>query len=224
MSINTKAGFSIVSWTGDGNIRTIPHGLNEAPEFFILKGLDGRAWATYHDRYSAGNNTTNTGNYYAQLNSGVPQIDNAQFNSTAPTADVFTVGTYNYVNGVNYMGYFWHSVPGYSFIGKWINNAYSDGTYVHCGFKPSWIIIREDSAAGEKWYIIDNKRQPLNTDTGQGVALSPNTNGVEAAAVGGGVAPKMSKSEQTNHILMKIRVFMKITLFLLEYMILLTFT
>ena len=53
---------------------------------------------------------------------------------------------------------------------------------MHCGFKPSWIIIREDSAAGEKWYIIDNKRQPLNTDTGQGVALNPNTNDVEAAA------------------------------------------
>ena len=188
MSINTKAGFSIVSWTGDGNIRTIPHGLNEAPEFFILKGLDGRAWATYHDRYSAGNNTTNTGNYYAQLNAGPPSIDNAMFNSTAPTADVFTVGTYNYVNNINYMGYFWHSVPGYSFIGKWINTGANDGTYVHCGFKPSWIIIREDSAAGENWYLIDNKRMPLNKATGATVKLNANTNYSEASVQQGTVA------------------------------------
>jgi len=178
MSVNTKAGFSIVSWTGDGTAgRTLPHGLNEKPEFFILRGLDARAWATYHEQYV---NYPNTGNYYAQLNGTNPSVDNAMFNSTAPTADLFTVGSYNVVNAVNYIGYFWHSVPGYSHIGEWRNVAEALGTYIYCGFKPAWLLIRCTDAA-ENWYIQDNKRSPTNYTTGGGTFLMPDIANSEGA-------------------------------------------
>ena len=184
MSINTKAGFSIVSWTGDGSVRTLPHGLNQKPEFFILRGRDARAWATYHEQYV---NYPNTGNYYAQLNGTTPSADNAMFNSTAPTDDVFTIGSYHYVSSVNYIGYFWHSVPGYSHIGEWKNVGENLGTYIYCGFKPSWVIIRCISAA-ENWYIIDNKRMTGNLGTGQTIALNPNTTTAESGVTQGSVA------------------------------------
>ena len=185
MSVNTKAGFSIVSWTGDGTAgRTLPHGLNEKPEFFILKGRDNRVWSTYHEQYA---NYPNTGNYYAQLNGTTPSVDNAMFNSTAPTDDLFTVGSYNVVTNVDYIGYFWHSVPGYSHIGEWKNVGESLGTYIHCGFKPSWVIIRCVDAA-ENWYIIDNKRMTSNLGTGQTIALNPNTSTAESGVTQSTVA------------------------------------
>ena len=184
MSINTKAGFSIVSWTGDGSVRTLPHGLNQKPEFFILRGRDARAWATYHEQYI---NYPNTGNYYAQLNGTNRSVDNAMFNSTAPTADLFTIGSYHYVSSVNYIGYFWHSVPGYSHIGEWKNVGENLGTYIYCGFKPAWLLIR-CTDAGENWYIIDNKRMTGNLGTGQTIALNPNTTTAESGVTQGSVA------------------------------------
>ena len=40
MSVNSKAGFSIINYEGNGGGTTIPHGLNQAPDFVIVKGID----------------------------------------------------------------------------------------------------------------------------------------------------------------------------------------
>ena len=156
MSINTKAGFSIVGWTGAGAIRTLPHGLSSAPEFMVLKGTDARVWSIWHkDMISAA--------YYINWSSNNNQsTDNAQFNSTAPDANVFTIGSYNYVNALPYFGYFWHSVPGYSKIGIYQGNALNnDGRFVELGFKPAWVMIKSLQAS-YPWQIYDNKRSPIN--------------------------------------------------------------
>ena len=165
MSINTKAGFSIVGWTGAGAIRTLPHGLNSTPEMMILRGLDARVWSVYHK------NIANAG-YYMQLNSSNAQsADGAMFNSTAPDANLFTIGTYNYVNNVNYIGYFWHSVPGYSRIGFYQSSGFADGVFVELGFKPAWIMIKS-ATAGRNWTIWDNVRGHANS---VGAGSNPNT-------------------------------------------------
>ena len=156
MSINTKAGFSIVGWTGAGAIRTLPHGLNSAPEMMILRGRDARVWSVYHK------NIANAG-YYMQLNSSNAQsADGAMFNSTAPDANLFTIGTYNYVNSVNYIGYFWHSVPGYSKFGTYVGTSNATGgAYVECGFKPAFVMVKCSTNTGS-WFVLDSKRDPSN--------------------------------------------------------------
>ena len=55
ISANTKAGFSIIRWTGDNADRTIAHGLTETPEFFMTKSLSqARNWEGFHKNISTG--------------------------------------------------------------------------------------------------------------------------------------------------------------------------
>ena len=37
VQVNSKAGFSIVQWTGTGSAGTLGHGLSSAPEMIIVK-------------------------------------------------------------------------------------------------------------------------------------------------------------------------------------------
>jgi len=157
MSINTKAGFSIVSWTGNGSAGTwLPHGLNSTPEMMILRGLDARVWSVYHK------NIANAG-YYMQLNSTNAQsADGSMFNSVAPNDKRFVVGSYNVVSNVNYIGYFWHSVPGYSKFGTYIGTSNATGgAYVECGFKPAFVMVKCSTNTGS-WFVLDSKRDPAN--------------------------------------------------------------
>ena len=66
-------------------------------------------------------------------------------------------------------------------MGEWKNVSETLGTYIYCGFKPAWIIIRESSSAGENWYIQDNKRSPFNYATGAGTFLMPDIANAEGA-------------------------------------------
>ena len=157
MSINTKAGFSIVSWTGNGSAGTwLPHGLNSTPEMMILRGRDARVWSVYHK------NIANAG-YYMQLNSSNAQsADGAMFNSVAPNDKRFVVGSYNVVTNVNYIGYFWHSVPGYSKFGTYVGTSNATGgAYVECGFKPAFVMVKCSTNTGS-WFVLDSKRDPSN--------------------------------------------------------------
>jgi len=157
ISASTKAGFSIVSWTGGGgSAETIPHGLNQTPEMMILRGRDARAWAVYHK------NIVNAG-HYMQLNSSNAQsADGAMFNSAAPDSNKFTVGSYNTVNNVNYIGYLWHSVRGYSNFGTYVGTgSATEGAFAECGFKPAMVMVKCLTNTGS-WFILDNKRDPDN--------------------------------------------------------------
>ena len=157
MSINTKAGFSIVGWTGNGAIRTLPHGLSQTPEMMVLKGTDARVWAIWHKDLTSAN-------YYLNFSDNDAETaDSAMFNNTAPTSDLFTIGTYNYVNAVQYFGYFWHSVPGYSKIGSYTgNNVGGNGPYINLGFKPAWILLKSYTNSSTPWLVYDNKRDTIN--------------------------------------------------------------
>ena len=46
-------------------------------------------------------------------------------------------------------------------FGSYKGNSSTNGTFVYTGFKPSFVMIKADSA-GESWWIWDNKREPHN--------------------------------------------------------------
>ena len=157
VSVNPTAGFSIVSWTGNGTVgATVGHGLGVAPSFFILKDRSNvRTWICYHKSIG------NTGGI--NLNeTGAASTSNAAFwNNTSPTSSVFSVSTYSNESSPNYITYCFAEVKGFSKFGSYTGNGSADGTFVYTGFKPAFVLIKCSSAA-ENWHIFDDTRNTFN--------------------------------------------------------------
>jgi len=174
VSVNQTAGFSIVSYTGNGGATgtTVGHGLSKAPSFIIMKNRDATfGWPIYHK---------------SQSNIGNSAADVVYLNSTAPgnsdnIRDVNddTMGLLNWGgtngNGNKIIAYCWTEIEGYSRFGSYLGNSNSDGAFVYCGFRPAWVLIKNIDASGE-WCIWDSSRSPYNEMQD---ALRPNDNAIE---------------------------------------------
>ena len=159
---NTDAGFSIVTYTGTGAVGTVPHGLGAVPDLIHLKKRTGEGWVSYW------NVSVFTGeNGFLGLNSTGGFADSAgEWNDTAPTSSVFTVGTQDRVNtndGV-YMAYCFKSIQGYSKIGSYVGNGNANGTFVYTGFKPAYVMVKRTSGTGS-WVIHDSARAGFSNPT-----------------------------------------------------------
>ena len=150
--------FDIVSFTGNGNARTISHNLGVVPKFIIIKDRDQvRNWGTYHVAIGPGKDA-------GYLNNNVvPEANNNFWNNTTPTASVFSVGTdgtYN-GNGNKYIIYLFGD-SSMSKLGSYTGNGSGNGPFIYTGFKPSWLLVKLTSGADD-WQILDNRRNPNNT-------------------------------------------------------------
>ena len=79
--------------------------------------------------------------------------------------------------------YIWHSVPGFSSFGDFVNPSSTHGAYVYCGFRPALIIAKcaEDLGGGSgvgDWIIKDTTRSPFNHPT-DGNTLVANVSNAE---------------------------------------------
>jgi|TARA_R100000426_G_scaffold86552_1_gene68304 hypothetical protein len=158
VSVNTTAGFSIVSYTGTGANATIGHGLGAVPKWIITKDRDNsNAWYVYH---------VGIGNTHGlRLSTTDAKEDDATlWNDTTPTSSVFSVGSNTGTNrSANpIIAYCFAEVKGYSRFGSYSGNGSTDGTFVYTGFKPALIITKKSSASGTGWVMIDNKRETTN--------------------------------------------------------------
>ena len=159
MSVNTKAGFSIVAYTGNGNSAfTIPHGLTKAPEMVIIKNRD----TSPNGQWVIGQNQSGfTGQmYFSNLSFST---NSGSFGNTAPTSSLVNIGTDNTVNegSDDFIMYCFHSVEGFSKIGSYDGNGSTDGVYVYTGFRPAWIMIKTYNQ-NVTWFLVDNKRESYN--------------------------------------------------------------
>jgi hypothetical protein len=190
-SVNADAGFSIVSYTGTGvDDATVGHGLSKAPEMVIIKNrIDALHWFVHHQYHGA----TPEYRYRLLLNTGARTYDTGWLEAN-PTATVFQVGTSGYTNGTSdgMIAYCFHSVDGYSKVGSYTGNSSTDGTFVHCGFRPAFIIIKVVTTS-DNWYMHDTEREPYNVantiikiddsiaeSTGAGYAIDILSNGFKA--------------------------------------------
>ena len=178
VSANTTAGFSIVSYTGTGSAATVGHGLGVKPKVMIVKNRDATEnWMTYHEEIDA----TAPEDYYILINLTNARVDESTvWNDTAPAASVFTVGTHDASNKSSdkYIAYCFAEKKGYSKFGSYTGNgSSSDGTFVHTGFRPAWVLIKRKNASGHDWVLIDSKRLGYNADNN---TLLPNSTAVEA--------------------------------------------
>jgi len=158
VSANATAGFSIVSWTGDGTDATIGHGLSSAPKLIIHKHRSGTVqWNVYADVTGAG-----TGGYL-RTDSNNAWASNSGFFGTAPTATVFSPGSHPYMSGSgnDNIAYCFTDVKGYCKIGQYVGNGSTDGPFIYTGFKPALTITKTIDTTGH-WQMFDNKRSPFN--------------------------------------------------------------
>ena len=155
--INTTAGFSIIKYTSPNNSsdQTVAHGLSSVPEMIITKNRTSTFnWDIYHKDTGSVQNTL--------IFTDAATRDYDIFTTTAPTSTVFGI-KYNYTHySTNeYIAYCFHSVEGYCKVGSYVGNGNADGTFVHTGFRPAWIMIKNISGTGG-WEIHDNKRVGYN--------------------------------------------------------------
>jgi hypothetical protein len=173
VSVNATAGFSIVTWSGNGSNATIGHGLGVAPQFIAIKDrTNSYSWRNYHV------STGNTG--YVYFNStDAYTASSTTFNNTSPTTSVFSVGTEVNVNASanNYVAYCWAPVAGFSQFGSYVGNGSNDGPFVYTGFRPKFLLFKQSSASGEYWHIMDTTRSPYN---GVDLDLYPNLANAES--------------------------------------------
>jgi hypothetical protein len=162
---NATAGFSIVTYTGNGTSgATVGHGLNVAPQLLIVKRRSSAGstanWAVWHGSLTAGQNlflnTTDSASAYSP----------SRFTSTLPTSTVFSIGGGDETNysGGTFVCYAFSPVSGYASMGSFVANGSSEGVFQWCGFRPRFLLLKCSSVsdAFQHWHIFDSARNTYN--------------------------------------------------------------
>ena len=165
ISVNRKAGFSIVTYTGNATAsQTVGHGLGAAPNMVITKRRSGADnWQVYWNSQGSGQSTSRNGflNLSNTMNNPA-HVD--QWGGAVVTSTTFPLGASDVSNngsGDTYVSYCWTGIPGYSKFGEYTGSGNTDGTFVHCGFRPAFLIAKKINVA-DAWMMWDSTRDPDN--------------------------------------------------------------
>ena len=158
---NTDAGFSIITYTGNGsNNQTIGHGLGVKPTWWIVKRRE--AVASWNVGSSLGP-WGGTSNYMllngTQANSEVNNI----WGDSAPNSTIIRVSDDASLNASSgtYVAYVFANKQGFQKCGFYTGNGDANGTFVYTGFKPAFVMIKRNDASNN-WLIYDHKRSGYN--------------------------------------------------------------
>ena len=174
--------FDVVTYTGDGTLRNIPHNLGSVPGTIIVKRTDGAGnWYVQH------RSTGPTKSLF--LDTTTAATTRPEWGNTAPTDSVFTVDgttvTATNYNGFNYVAYlFAHNDGDGEFgpdgdadiikCGSYTGTG-SSGNFVDLGFEPQFMLIKNTSSTAN-WIIHDNMRGMIEST---GNVLFPNLSAAE---------------------------------------------
>ena len=179
VSANTTAGFSIVSWTGNGsNGATIGHGLGTTPAIVITKRRnttgDWQIGGSLIDTVRGGANSL------LLLNTTAAMDSNSEVYQTF-SSTTFQVGVNAYANtsGSTMISYCFAEKKGFSKFGSYVGNGSTDGTFVFTGMKPAFVLLKNTNT-GDSWRMVDNKRSPYNVVKN---FLNANSSGAESTSV-----------------------------------------
>jgi len=148
--------FDEVCYTATGVARTINHNLGVVPELMIVKNRSaGRIWAVYSS------SLLNTEFLNLSTTAAKSSVSGSTYwNSTNPTASVFSVGTNAAVNdsiSSNYVAYLFATVAGVSKVGSYTGTAALQT--INCGFTGGarFVLIKRTDSTGD-WYVWDSAR------------------------------------------------------------------
>ena len=175
VSASTTRGFSVVTYTGTGANATVGHGIGSAVKMLITKRRDSAGpWICGHTGLTSWA-------YAITFNAAGAQYSAASdWNSTAPTSTVFSLGNDPDVNtsGGTYVAYCFAEVAGYSAFGSYTGNGSADGPFVFTGMRPALLLVKRTDTTAD-WVIFDSARNGYNIDN---KILFPNLSSAESAS------------------------------------------
>jgi hypothetical protein len=137
------------------SVNTYSHNLAAVPELMIIKTRDSaRRWVVYTQT------TGNTQALHLNTTDAVNSTGNNYFNSTSPTASVFTLdnGFADVCNGGGLgVAYLFATCAGVSKVGSYTGNGSSQT--INCGFTGGarFVLIKKTSGTGD-WMVSDSAR------------------------------------------------------------------
>jgi hypothetical protein len=172
--IDRAPGFmDIACYTGTGANVSRSHNLGVAPELWIVKRRDSpSSWQV--------GSTALANTEYLVLESSVVKATGAtRWNSTYPTASVFTTGTDTSVNvnGGTYIAYFFATCLGVSKVGSYTGTGATQT--INCGFTGGarFLLIKRTDSTGD-WLVWDSARGIV---AGNDLYLRINSNGIDTS-------------------------------------------
>ena len=165
VSANTTAGFSVVTYSGNGGALTIGHGLNAKPSVVIVKNRTDNSsdWIIGHKDLSSGGGGFDDNKFLKFDTSTV--FTNSLVFGTEPTTTTIALTTGNAGNlsgsGKDYVAYCFAEKKGYSRFGRFTGGG-SSFPFIYTGFKPAYVMIKKATGAANSWCIGDNKRSSFN--------------------------------------------------------------
>ena len=165
-TVNTRAGFSLITRKGTGANATFPHGLGVTPNIVFYKNrIDQANWGF----------TGNIGELVYGTNKMTIQAATALTGDTNETlagtnATVIQVGNSGAANasGNTHNYYIFAEKPGFSKFGTYYGDGTDDGPFVWCGFKPAMIVVK-NTDAGHNWRVHDHIRHNGTAHQGNGI-------------------------------------------------------
>lgn len=179
---DVDSGFDIITYTGNSTAgRLLTHTLGKTPEMMIVKSRTSvNNWFVWHKSFPGISSTD-----YLMFDLAIILGGNGPFDiwdNTLPDATNIVLGADPGSNntGEDYVLYAWTSIEGFSKFGSYTGNGDADGPFIHCGFKPAFVLSKRVNGNGD-WTLYDNAIHPYNRiDT----YLEPNNNQIETSTVG----------------------------------------
>ena len=143
--------FDEVCYTGTGSATTQTHNLGVTPELMVVKNRSGvRNWFVWVSGFGVTD--------YLELNlTGAKATGANIWNSTLPTASVFSVNGVINTASNNFVAYLFATCAGVSKVGSYTGNGSSQT--IDCGFAAGarFVLIKRTDATGD-WYTFDTVR------------------------------------------------------------------
>ena len=176
VSVNTTAGFSIVKYTNpsSGSPFTVGHGLGAAPKLIIFKDYSNASnWGVWTSGIG-------TGKYLILNNNNAEAAANLV---TATSTTTFSTYYDHFSNGASIIAYCFAEVTGFFKTGIYFGNGNADGSFIYTGFKPAFVIIKQETGT-QGWMMHDNKRNNPSALLGNTVdaTLYPSQTAAEATS------------------------------------------
>lgn len=158
VSANVEAGFSIATWAGNAVDNTIiPHGLGGTIDCVITKSrtIVTSSWLFLHSAIASDTNNILQLNSTAGATNGSSTLDSCPDELTSVGFKLVR-GTTSGMNSTNgsgrtYVGYCFKNVEGFQKCGEYIGLGGTDGAYVHLGFRPVFVLLKENTV--RNWVI-----------------------------------------------------------------------
>jgi hypothetical protein len=178
VSANPTAGFSIVTYTGNGTDgATIGHGLGVVPKMVIVKiRSQAYRWMVYFQGF-----TNDLQSLFLDSTAAVSSLVNPAWSTSDTTSSVFGLGNNGDTNesGSTFVAYCFAPVAGYSAFGSYTGNGSADGPFVYTGFRPAFVMVKRTDGS-DNWLLYDTSRALSNLTS---VYLKPNSSDAESSAV-----------------------------------------